>query len=264
MRARRSRGVDGRRTRRRTSRRRGDRRRNGGRQCGRRRERAWVRASRVFDLNINILTDRRRIRRPSDPLFVAAGTRGRGQTNRPGDRCRAGRAPRLPTGHRRHVSQMRPGAVLVDIAIDRAGCFADSKPTTHDDPTFRVQCAVLLRGQHVPAPSRASTYALTNDHALPCSARRQGGRGLPNGSPRQGSFDAAGAICSTTRVAHDLDLPFTDRRSCSGSAQSWTADAGLVMIVAKRQPGQRPVSSPSATNSLQRRRFPDPSIAYAS
>ena len=47
------------------------------------------------------------------------------------------------------VAHMKPGAVLVDIAIDQGGCFEDSRPTTHDDPTFAVHdTPVLLRGQH--------------------------------------------------------------------------------------------------------------------
>jgi alanine dehydrogenase len=41
------------------------------------------------------------------------------------------------------VSRMRPGSVLVDIAVDQGGCFEDSRPTTHDDPTYRVHDTVF-------------------------------------------------------------------------------------------------------------------------
>ena len=61
------------------------------------------------------------------------------------------------------VAQMKPGAVLVDIAIDQGGCFEDSKPTTHDDPTFRVHDAVFYCVANMPgAVPRTSTFALTN------------------------------------------------------------------------------------------------------
>jgi hypothetical protein len=46
------------------------------------------------------------------------------------------KAPKLVTNDT--VAQMKPGSVLVDIAIDQGGCFEDSRPTTHDDPTFKV------------------------------------------------------------------------------------------------------------------------------
>jgi alanine dehydrogenase len=62
------------------------------------------------------------------------------------------------------VSRMRPDAVLVDIAIDQGGCFADSRPTTHDDPTFRVHDAVFYCVANMPgAVPNTSTQALTKD-----------------------------------------------------------------------------------------------------
>jgi alanine dehydrogenase len=58
---------------------------------------------------------------------------------------------------------MRPGSVLVDIAIDQGGCFEDSRPTTHDDPTFAVHDTVFYCVANMPgAVPRTSTYALTN------------------------------------------------------------------------------------------------------
>ncbi|HME46822.1 alanine dehydrogenase, partial [Mycobacterium sp.] len=61
------------------------------------------------------------------------------------------------------VAQMKPGAVLVDIAIDQGGCFEDSRPTTHDDPTFKVHDTVFYCVANMPGSvPRTSTWALTN------------------------------------------------------------------------------------------------------
>lgn len=61
------------------------------------------------------------------------------------------------------VSRMRTGAVLVDISVDQGGCFEDSRPTTHADPTFMVHEAVFYCVANMPgAVPRTSTYALTN------------------------------------------------------------------------------------------------------
>ncbi|HEX3649554.1 MAG TPA: alanine dehydrogenase [Pseudonocardiaceae bacterium] len=61
------------------------------------------------------------------------------------------------------VARMNPGSVLVDIAIDQGGCFADSHPTTHDDPTYQVHQSVFYCVANMPgAVPRTSTYALTN------------------------------------------------------------------------------------------------------
>src|SRR6476661_8513909 len=61
------------------------------------------------------------------------------------------------------VSQMKPGSVLVDIAIDQGGCFEDSHPTTHADPTYRVHDSVFYCVANMPgAVPNTSTYALTN------------------------------------------------------------------------------------------------------
>ncbi|HWR47602.1 MAG TPA: alanine dehydrogenase [Pseudonocardiaceae bacterium] len=61
------------------------------------------------------------------------------------------------------VGRMRPGSVLVDIAIDQGGCFADSRPTTHAEPTFTVHNSVFYCVANMPgAVPHTSTYALTN------------------------------------------------------------------------------------------------------
>ena len=61
------------------------------------------------------------------------------------------------------VARMRPGSVLVDIAIDQGGCFESSRPTTHDAPTYRVSESVFYCVANMPgAVPHTSTYALTN------------------------------------------------------------------------------------------------------
>ncbi|NDC19757.1 MAG: alanine dehydrogenase, partial [Microbacteriaceae bacterium] len=57
----------------------------------------------------------------------------------------------------------KPGSVLVDIAIDQGGCFEDSRPTTHAEPTFKVHNSVFYCVANMPgAVAHTSTYALTN------------------------------------------------------------------------------------------------------
>ncbi|MGM1028587.1 MAG: alanine dehydrogenase [Actinomycetota bacterium] len=71
------------------------------------------------------------------------------------------KAPKLVTNGM--VAGMRPGSVLVDIAIDQGGCFADSRPTTHREPTFRVHDALFACVANLPgAVPRTATSALTN------------------------------------------------------------------------------------------------------
>src|SRR5690349_17610453 len=61
------------------------------------------------------------------------------------------------------VSRMKPGSVLVDIAVDQGGCFEDTRPTTHDDPTFRVHDSIFYCVANMPgAVPNTSTHALTN------------------------------------------------------------------------------------------------------
>lgn len=61
------------------------------------------------------------------------------------------------------VARMKPGSVLVDIAIDQGGCFESSRPTTHDDPTYRVHDSIFYCVANMPgAVPHTSTYALTN------------------------------------------------------------------------------------------------------
>jgi alanine dehydrogenase len=70
-------------------------------------------------------------------------------------------APRLVT--REMLGLMKPGAVLVDVAIDQGGCFETSQATTHDDPVFEVNGIVHYCVANMPgAVPITSTKALTN------------------------------------------------------------------------------------------------------
>lgn len=71
------------------------------------------------------------------------------------------KAPKLVTNEL--VARMKPGSVLVDIAIDQGGCFQDSRPTTHAEPTFQVHDSVFYCVANMPgAVPNTSTHALTN------------------------------------------------------------------------------------------------------
>jgi alanine dehydrogenase len=71
------------------------------------------------------------------------------------------KAPKLVTNEL--VSRMKPGSVLVDIAVDQGGCFEDTHPTTHQEPTYKVHNTVFYCVANMPgAVPNTSTYALTN------------------------------------------------------------------------------------------------------
>ncbi|MBB2990135.1 alanine dehydrogenase [Mycolicibacterium iranicum] len=121
------------------------------------------------------------------------------------------KAPKLVTNST--VAAMKSGAVLVDIAIDQGGCFEDSRPTTHDDPTFPVHDTVFYCVANMPgAVPRTSTYALTNA-TLPYVLKLAGKGWLEacrgDAALAKGLSTHEGALLSE-QVAADLDLPFTD------------------------------------------------------
>ena len=71
------------------------------------------------------------------------------------------KAPKLVSNEL--VARMKPGSVLVDIAVDQGGCFEDTQPTTHADPTYMVHNSVFYCVANMPgAVPNTSTYALTN------------------------------------------------------------------------------------------------------
>ncbi|CAB4888527.1 MAG: alanine dehydrogenase [Actinobacteria bacterium] len=71
------------------------------------------------------------------------------------------KAPKLVSN--KLVAKMQSGSVLVDIAVDQGGCFEDTHPTTHTDPTFAVHKSIFYCVANMPgAVPHTSTYALTN------------------------------------------------------------------------------------------------------
>ena len=71
------------------------------------------------------------------------------------------KAPHLVT--REMLGSMKPGSVLVDVAIDQGGCFETSRPTTHTDPTYVVDDVLHYCVANMPgAVPITSTWALTN------------------------------------------------------------------------------------------------------
>lgn len=114
------------------------------------------------------------------------------------------------------VAHMKPGAVLVDIAIDQGGCFEGSRPTTYDHPTFAVHDTLFYCVANTPASvPKTSTYALTNatmpyvlelaDHGWRAACRS-------NPALAKGLSTHEGALLSE-RVATDLGVPFTEPAS---------------------------------------------------
>jgi alanine dehydrogenase len=88
------------------------------------------------------------------------------------------KAPKLVTNEL--VSQMKPGSVLVDVAIDQGGCFEDSRPTTHADPTFMVHDSVFYCVANMPGavPNTSPGPSPTRPSPTPCSWRTRAGSGL--------------------------------------------------------------------------------------
>ena len=121
------------------------------------------------------------------------------------------RTPSLVT--RATVETMRPGSVLVDIAIDQGGCFEDSRPTTHSEPTFEVDGKIFYCVANMPgAVPNTSTYALTNatlPYAL--ALADEGWRGAIAARPdlARGLSTHAGTLY-TAGVGEALDIPTAD------------------------------------------------------
>lgn len=124
------------------------------------------------------------------------------------------KAPKLVTNST--VAQMKSGAVLVDIAIDQGGCFEDSRPTTHDDPTFTVHDTVFYCVANMPGSvPRTSTFALTNStmpYVLKLADKGWQEACRTDAALAKGLSTHEGALLSE-QVATDLELPFTDPAS---------------------------------------------------
>jgi alanine dehydrogenase len=121
------------------------------------------------------------------------------------------KAPKLVTNST--VAHMKPGAVLVDIAIDQGGCFEDSHPTTHDDPTFAVHDTVFYCVANMPGSvPRTSTFGLTNatmPYVLKLADKGWQAACANDAALAKGLSTHEGALLSE-QVASDLGLPYTD------------------------------------------------------
>ena len=118
-------------------------------------------------------------------------------------------APKLIS--RDQLKVMKPGAVLVDIAIDQGGCFETSKPTTHEDPIYEVDGILHYCVANMPgAVPRTSTYAL-NNATLPfvLQIANKGAHEALNTNPHlaRGLTVAEGHIAHEA-VAQDLGMDF--------------------------------------------------------
>ncbi|HEY5896859.1 MAG TPA: alanine dehydrogenase [Burkholderiales bacterium] len=118
-------------------------------------------------------------------------------------------APKLVS--REMVKAMKPGAVVVDIAIDQGGCLETSRPTTHADPTYVVDEVVHYCVTNMPgAVPRTSTYAL-NNATLPfvlALANKGWKRALSEDEHLRNGLNVARGKVTHAEVAAALSLPF--------------------------------------------------------
>jgi alanine dehydrogenase len=126
-------------------------------------------------------------------------------------------APKLVTEEM--IAQMRPGSVVVDIAIDQGGCFETSRPTTHADPVFRVHGVTHYCVTNMPgAVARTSTHAL-NNATLPYALKLadEGYReAMANDPHLLAGLNLHEGQVTYEAVARDLGLPYTPAEDALG------------------------------------------------
>ncbi len=120
-----------------------------------------------------------------------------------------GRAPSLVT--REMIAQMKPGTVIVDVAVDQGGCCDTCKPTTHDQPVFKVDNVTHYCVANMPgAVPRTSTLALTNvtmNYALKIANQGLMAAVTTDPALAKGVNIYRGQVTHET-VAHDLGYPY--------------------------------------------------------
>jgi len=129
-------------------------------------------------------------------------------------------APRLVT--RAMLGNMKPGSVLVDVAIDQGGCFETSKPTTHEDPTYVVDGIIHYCVANMPGAVPQTSAAALNNATLPygLALAEQGldslhshsviGAGLLDG------LNVHKGQVTSKAVAESLAIPFVEPESSLG------------------------------------------------
>jgi alanine dehydrogenase len=126
-------------------------------------------------------------------------------------------APKLVS--RAMVKKMRPGSVLVDIAIDQGGCFETSRPTSHAAPTFVDEGVVHYCVTNMPgAVARTSTLALGNA-TLPfvmALANKGWRQALIDDSHLCNGLNVHAGVVTYQAVATDLNLPYKPAASVLG------------------------------------------------
>jgi alanine dehydrogenase len=124
-------------------------------------------------------------------------------------------APKLVT--RAHVAAMKPGAAIVDVAIDQGGCCETSRPTTHADPTYVVNNVVHYCVANMPgAVPRTSTYAL-NNATLPfvlALAERGWREALERDPHLKAGLNVCRGKVTQRNVAEALGYPYVEPDEC--------------------------------------------------
>jgi alanine dehydrogenase len=134
------------------------------------------------------------------------------------------RAPQLVTADM--VKRMKPGSVLVDVAIDQGGCFETSRPTTHEEPTYIVDDVVHYCVANMPgAVPQTSTHAL-NNATLPFTlalADKGAKQAMLDDPHLLGGLNVCGGVVTEEHVATALGYDYVDpeialEENCSAGA----------------------------------------------
>jgi alanine dehydrogenase len=115
------------------------------------------------------------------------------------------RAPKLV--RREHLRLMKPGAVLVDVAVDQGGCFETTRPTTHDEPVFVLDGIV-----HYCVANMPGAVALTSTRALTSTT-------LPYGL-KIADKGLEAAVADAPAIASGLNC-YAGRCTCPGVAEAF-------------------------------------------
>jgi alanine dehydrogenase len=119
-------------------------------------------------------------------------------------------APKLVT--RAMLKHMKPGAVVVDVAIDQGGCFETSKPTTHADPVYVVDGIVHYCVANMPGSVPLTSSHALNHATLPfgLALAAKGIRALLDDPHLRDGLNVHRGKLTNAAVAESLGLPFSD------------------------------------------------------